>query len=153
MKTSELYFKNHIDNKVILVDFDNTICIDEWPNIGELIPGALDVLKKLQESGHTLILYTQRSTEFPVCNPKLVEYMSKYPRLVSKTDSTYDFHSTNNVKKIEIKRYPYDKNTHEVSVKFEGKTWEDAIMGACDIIAEIISDNAERRKFIGNYNW
>ena len=105
MKTSELYFKNHIDNKVILVDFDNTICVDEWPNIGELIPGALDVIKKLQDNGHTLILYTQRSVEFPVCNPKLVEYMSKYPRLVSKTDSTYDFHSTNNVKKIERQYY------------------------------------------------
>ena len=46
------------------------------------------MLKKLQDNGHTLILYTQRSGEFPVCNPKLVEYMSKYPRLVSKTDST-----------------------------------------------------------------
>lgn len=30
------------------------------------------------------------------------------------------------------------------------ETWEDAIGGACDIIAEIISDNAEMRKFIRN---
>lgn len=27
---------------VIGVDFDNTIVIDEWPEIGDLIPGAID---------------------------------------------------------------------------------------------------------------
>jgi hypothetical protein len=83
MKNSELYFKNHIDNKVILVDFDNTICVDEWPNIGELIPGALDVLKKLQDNGHTLILYTQRSNNFPICCDELRKYANDHHELVN----------------------------------------------------------------------
>jgi len=33
------------------------------------------------------------------------------------------------------------------------ETWEDAVLGACDIIAEIISDNADYRKFIRRYTF
>ena len=33
---------------VIGIDFDNTICIDEWPEIGALIPGAIETIKELQ---------------------------------------------------------------------------------------------------------
>lgn len=79
MGESKLYFDNHKNNKVILVDFDNTICVDEWPYIGTSIPYAIDVLKKLKNAGHTLILYTQRSYQFPVCNNTLEQYRIKYP--------------------------------------------------------------------------
>jgi hydroxymethylpyrimidine pyrophosphatase-like HAD family hydrolase len=46
---------------VIAVDFDGTIVEHEYPRIGKPIPFALDVLKKLQqEEHHILILWTMR---------------------------------------------------------------------------------------------
>lgn len=44
----------------IAVDFDGTIVEHKYPDIGEEIPGAFDVLKELQERGHKLILWTIR---------------------------------------------------------------------------------------------
>lgn len=60
--------------KIICIDFDNTMCLDEWPYIGPVIPGAVEVLKKLQRNGHRLILYTQRSYTYPICCEDLVKY-------------------------------------------------------------------------------
>lgn len=44
----------------IAVDFDGTIVEDEYPRIGRPIIFAFDTLKKLQEDGHRLILWTYR---------------------------------------------------------------------------------------------
>lgn len=44
----------------IAVDFDGTIVEDEYPRIGKPILFAFDTLKKLQEKGHRLILWTYR---------------------------------------------------------------------------------------------
>ncbi|MDD2634378.1 MAG: hypothetical protein PHW82_02640 [Bacteroidales bacterium] len=44
----------------IAVDFDGTIVEHIYPDIGEIIPGAFDVLRELQENGHKLILWTVR---------------------------------------------------------------------------------------------
>ncbi|MAP54290.1 hydrolase [Altibacter sp.] len=45
----------------IAVDFDGTIVEDEYPKIGKPIIFAFDTLKKLQERGHRLILWTYRN--------------------------------------------------------------------------------------------
>lgn len=44
----------------IAVDFDGTIVEHRYPDIGEIIPGAFEVLRELQEKGHKLILWTVR---------------------------------------------------------------------------------------------
>lgn len=64
------------DKKVILVDFDNTICIDEWPFIGEFVPGAIETLQKLQAFGHKIILFTQRDDLYPISCEDLELYKS-----------------------------------------------------------------------------
>jgi len=46
---------------IIAVDFDNTIVENEFPEIGEPLPGAFTWLKRWKDSGATLILYTLRS--------------------------------------------------------------------------------------------
>lgn len=46
---------------VIGVDFDGTIVEHEYPRIGKPIPFAIDVLKRLEADGHTLILWTVRT--------------------------------------------------------------------------------------------
>lgn len=47
----------------IAVDFDGTIVTHEYPAIGRPIPFAIDVLKRLIEDGHQLILWTVREGE------------------------------------------------------------------------------------------
>ena len=78
---SEKYYKKLNGKKVICIDFDNTVCLDEWPYIGPLIPGAIEVLRKLQKAGHRLILYTQRTTSYPICCKELQEMIDKDPSL------------------------------------------------------------------------
>lgn len=45
---------------IIAVDFDGTLCENKYPEIGELLPRALEVMKQLHEAGHYLILWTCR---------------------------------------------------------------------------------------------
>jgi hydroxymethylpyrimidine pyrophosphatase-like HAD family hydrolase len=51
------------DKLIIAVDFDGTIVEDAYPSIGKPIIFAFETLKKLQENGHRLILWTYRSGE------------------------------------------------------------------------------------------
>lgn len=44
----------------IAVDFDGTIVEHNFPEIGEIIPGAFEVLREIQAKGHKLILWTVR---------------------------------------------------------------------------------------------
>ena len=48
------------DTLNIAVDFDGTIVEDNYPKIGKPVLFAFDTLKKLQEKGHRLILWTYR---------------------------------------------------------------------------------------------
>ena len=51
----------NLNNKLILaVDFDGTIVEDAYPKIGKPMLFAFETLKKLQEEGHRLILWTYR---------------------------------------------------------------------------------------------
>jgi hypothetical protein len=47
--------------KLIAIDFDGTTVMHDFPYIGEEVPHAIEVLKKLQSAGHDFILYTMRS--------------------------------------------------------------------------------------------
>ena len=71
---ADRYYKAIKKSKIICVDFDNTVCLDEWPYVGPIIPGAIEVLKALENGGHKLILYTQRTTHYPICCKELYEY-------------------------------------------------------------------------------
>jgi hydroxymethylpyrimidine pyrophosphatase-like HAD family hydrolase len=50
---------------IIAVDFDGTIIeAGHFPNLGPALPYAFEVLKKLQEKGHQLILWTCRGGKY-----------------------------------------------------------------------------------------
>ena len=48
---------------LIAVDFDGTIVEHRYPNIGKELPFAIASLKRLQDEGHRLILWTAREGE------------------------------------------------------------------------------------------
>lgn len=52
---------NFRDKLIIAIDFDGTIVEDGYPGIGKPRIFAFETLKKLQEDGHRLILWTYRS--------------------------------------------------------------------------------------------
>jgi hydroxymethylpyrimidine pyrophosphatase-like HAD family hydrolase len=52
---------NFQDRLIIAVDFDGTIVEDGYPGIGKTRIFAFETLKKLQQDGHRLILWTYRS--------------------------------------------------------------------------------------------
>ena len=52
---------NIFNQLTIAVDFDGTIVEDAYPKIGKPRLFAFDTLKKLQEEGHRLILWTYRN--------------------------------------------------------------------------------------------
>ena len=62
------------------VDFDNTICLDEWPYVGPELPSAIDFLKELKSKGVRLILITQRTIDYPIYCPELKEYLEETGR-------------------------------------------------------------------------
>lgn len=48
---------------LIAIDFDGTIVEHCYPFLGSPIPGAIETMKKLQNAGHRLILWTCREGE------------------------------------------------------------------------------------------
>ncbi len=52
---------NFQDKLIIAIDFDGTIVEDAYPKIGKTRIFAFETLKRLQEDGHRLILWTYRS--------------------------------------------------------------------------------------------
>jgi len=52
---------NFQDRLIIAVDFDGTIVEDGYPGIGKTRIFAFETLKRLQQDGHRLILWTYRS--------------------------------------------------------------------------------------------
>lgn len=46
---------------VFAIDFDGTIVTDKYPEIGDIIPEALDGMNELKKYGHKIIIWTCRS--------------------------------------------------------------------------------------------
>ncbi|MDG5492835.1 BT0820 family HAD-type phosphatase [Psychroserpens sp. SPM9] len=54
---------NFQDKLVIAIDFDGTIVEDAYPKVGKARIFAFETMKRLQQDGHRLILWTYRSGE------------------------------------------------------------------------------------------
>ena len=52
---------NFLDKLVIAIDFDGTIVEDAYPKVGKARIFAFETMKRLQQDGHRLILWTYRS--------------------------------------------------------------------------------------------
>lgn len=52
-----------MENKIIAVDFDGTLCENNWPEIGEPKQAVIDYVRKQQLHGAKLILWTNRTGE------------------------------------------------------------------------------------------
>lgn len=98
------------DNKIYAIDFDGTLCVNEWPEIGKPKQEIIDKVIKLREQGHELILWTCRSGELLKdavnwCNERGLFFHAvndNIPRLINEYG--------NNCRKIFADFYLDDKN-------------------------------------------
>ncbi len=58
--------KKHKQSFVIAIDFDGTIVDHEFPYIGELKPHAKEVINELYDEGHTIIIWTCRTSQHAI---------------------------------------------------------------------------------------
>lgn len=73
MKIFDLYEREM--SPIIAVDFDGTLCRDEYPAIGEANDGLIRYLRYQQKKGARLILWTCRNGKLLV---QAVEWCRKY---------------------------------------------------------------------------
>lgn len=45
---------------VFAIDFDGTIVLDKYPNIGEPVPKALETIREIKRLGHNVIIWSCR---------------------------------------------------------------------------------------------
>ncbi len=97
-------------SKLIAVDFDGTIVEDKYPQIGKPMLFALETLRKLQEDGHRLILWTYRSgralndaVEF--CREQGIEFYA-----VNASYPEEDYEATQSSRKIHADIFIDDRN-------------------------------------------
>jgi trehalose-6-phosphatase len=53
----------HPQQKVIAIDFDGTLCVNKYPDIGDPIQRAIQLVKREKEKGSVIILWTCRQGE------------------------------------------------------------------------------------------
>ena len=61
------------------LDFDGTVVEHAYPKIGRENPGAFNVIKKLQEAGHKIILNTYRVEANNNTLNEALEYLNLHP--------------------------------------------------------------------------
>ena len=49
---------------IIAVDFDGTIVMDDFPDIGYPVPNAINTIQKLIDNDHKIVLWTARSGKY-----------------------------------------------------------------------------------------
>jgi hypothetical protein len=60
----------------IYLDFDGTVVEHEWPKIGRCNYGCFEVIKKLQDAGHEIILNTSRAESYDKTLNEALEYIN-----------------------------------------------------------------------------
>ncbi|MEP0264933.1 hydrolase [Dokdonia sp.] len=119
-----------MDTKTIAVDFDGTIVTNAYPGIGKPMLFAFDTLKKLQNEGHLLILWTYRSGK--------------------KLDEAVDFCKKNGITFYAVnKSYPEEEMSDAISRKINADLFIDdrnigGMLGWGEIYHLLIGDNSKK---------
>jgi hypothetical protein len=73
-----------VEQKIIAIDFDGTIVEHDFPRIGKLMPHAKEVINRLHDAGHKIIIWTCRNHTEPnhpdwddAPIPRVMEFLRK----------------------------------------------------------------------------
>lgn len=101
---------NFNNTLIIAVDFDGTIVEDAYPKIGKPMLFAFETLKKLQEEGHRLILWTYRYGERLEEAVAFCEENGIYFYAVNKSYPEEEYNEENMSRKIHADIFIDDRN-------------------------------------------
>jgi len=74
---------------ILACDFDGTIVEHEFPKIGKIKPHCKDIIERLREKGHKIIIWTCR------CDDELGPYLTEMKEWLDKNKIEYDAINTN----------------------------------------------------------
>lgn len=74
---SSIFAKKIKRKKTIVVDFDDTIADDAYPEIGKLKPGVKDAFENLKDHGFEIVIFTCRLTRDPQKSKKEIDRQRK----------------------------------------------------------------------------
>lgn len=117
---------------ILAIDFDGTIVENRYPGIGKPMLFAFETLKKLQEEGHILILWTYRSGK---SLEEAVEFCKK---------NGIEFYAIN-------KSYPEEEYSDKISRKVNADIFIDdrnigGFYGWGNIYRELIGEENEHKQ-------
>jgi hypothetical protein len=61
---SNVFAKRKEKQKTIVVDFDGTIAVDDYPGFGKPMPGVSQAFKKLKEAGFEIVVFSCRTGKY-----------------------------------------------------------------------------------------
>ena len=95
---------------VLAVDFDGTIVLSAWPEIGEPIPGAIDTLRQWHQEGHHIIIWTCRAgPELEACREWLDAHGVRYDAINCNLPERIEFYGGSDTSKVSADLYIDDK--------------------------------------------
>lgn len=137
--------------ETIAVDFDGTLCFGRWPEVGEPNTELISFLKRWNNKGNKLILWTCRTGQaletavkwceqqglfFDAINDNLQEYVELYGNNSRKICCDYYIDDKSIRPNYINKEVPYDQNEYESPVEIYC-SWQEHID---DFIKEITSE-------------
>lgn len=105
---------------IIAIDFDGTIVEDAFPGIGELKPGAAEVLKRLKAEGYYLILWTCRSGKrLAEAAQFLGEHGIRFDKYNESCPANIELYSGEDTRKVYADLYIDDRGIYRPMPKWE----------------------------------
>lgn len=49
---------------IVAIDLDGTLLTNEWPGLGEWMPGAIEAVRRFQREGYVVIVFTIRTSPY-----------------------------------------------------------------------------------------
>lgn len=126
----------------IYLDFDGTVVEHEWPKMGRMNFGAIEVIKKLQDAGHIIILNTYRVeiSEKDLNDALLILSNDIAWRFTKVRDDNFQFQSITDYTKEKINPSNWDWDNMKASKVMYIDDWapriplKKAVMGDGDMV-------------------
>lgn len=113
---------------ILAIDFDGTIAYSNYPDIGDLLPGAVEVITNLRQRGHTIIINSCRAGN----DEKQMKDFLRY------SEVPYDYINKNCPRQIKL----YGGDTRKIScdISFDDKSFfmqEDFFFNGKDVVQDL----------------
>lgn len=116
-------------SNIIAIDFDGTIVKDNFPEIGEMIPGAKEAINQLYADGYTIIIWSCRAG---IKKARAIEWLVmngiKFHRFNESCPTNVALHGGKDTRKVFANLYIDDR------MMFKLPTWDEIYWIVRDLV-------------------